>query len=177
MVQAPVLETKRLILRGHTAADFEAVAAMWADPLVVKYLGVAGKPLPRQEAWARILRYVGHWQVMKYGSWAVIDKVTAKLVGDLGYHNLKRDIQPSFDGIPELGWVLASEFHGKGLATEALSEIIAWGDRNIAGPRTVCIIDPQNTASLRVAKKLGFNETHRTEYQGHETAVFERWRR
>jgi RimJ/RimL family protein N-acetyltransferase len=43
----PVLETERLVLRGHTLEDFPAYAAMWADPQVTKFIG--GKPFSEEE--------------------------------------------------------------------------------------------------------------------------------
>ncbi len=57
----PVLETERLQLRGHRLEDFVQCAAMWADPLVIRYIG--GKPLTEEESWTRFLRYVGHWSL------------------------------------------------------------------------------------------------------------------
>ena len=65
--QAPVIETERLILRGHRAEDFEAIAAQWADPAVVKYIG--GTPSSREASWSRLLRYPGHWQMLGFGYW------------------------------------------------------------------------------------------------------------
>ncbi len=41
--EVPILETERLRLRGHRRDDFAASAAMWADPIVTRYIG--GKPL------------------------------------------------------------------------------------------------------------------------------------
>ena len=62
---APVLETPRLLLRPHTLDDFPATFAMWSDPEVVRFIG--GRPFTREEAWARLLRYVGHWTMLGYG--------------------------------------------------------------------------------------------------------------
>lgn len=50
----PVLQSDRLILRPHRAEDFEDVAALWADPDVVRYIG--GTPSSRSESWGRLLR-------------------------------------------------------------------------------------------------------------------------
>ena len=64
------------------------------------------------------------------------------------------------EGLPELGWVLATRVHGKGYATEAVRAAIAWGDANIRSSgsglgRTVCIIHPEHARSIRVAEKCG----------------------
>ena len=64
---------------------------------------------------------------MGFGHWAVEEKASGDFIGDLGFADFKRDIQPSIQGLPELGWVLASRAHGKGYATEAVRAAIAWG--------------------------------------------------
>ncbi|SFK09401.1 Protein N-acetyltransferase, RimJ/RimL family [Mesorhizobium albiziae] len=168
----PVVETERTILRGHRLDDFEMHAAMWRDPAVTRYIG--GKPFTREEAWGRYLRYAGLWAVLGYGFWAIEEKATGKLIGGAGFHDLKRDIVPSLEGIPEAGWGLASSAHGKGLATEVVRAMHVWGDGFFAGGKTVCIIDPQNSASLRVAEKCGYREVMKTTYRGDPTILFER---
>lgn len=168
----PVVETERAILRGHRLDDFDAHAAMWADPAVTHFLG--GKPLTREEAWARYLRYAGLWSVLGFGFWAVEDKATRSLIGSAGFHELRRDIEPSLEGIPEAGWGLMSSAHGKGLATEVVVAMHRWGDTFFGGGKTVCIIDPRNAASRRVAEKCGYREVLKTTYRGEPTILFER---
>ena len=168
----PPLETERLTLRGHRREDFAACAALWADPIVTRYIG--GKPFTPQEAWSKMLRYVGHWPLMGFGYWAVEERATSRFLGEVGFADFKREIQPSIENVPELGWALTSISHGKGYATEALQAAIAWGDQHFANRRTVCLIDPENAASLRVAQKCGYLEILRTSYSGHPTILFER---
>jgi RimJ/RimL family protein N-acetyltransferase len=170
----PVIETERLVLRGHRLGDFADCAAMWADPVVNRYLG--GKPLSETEAWTRFLRYAGHWWLMSFGYWAVEEKATGAFVGDIGFADYKRDIQPSLKGIPEIGWVLAQSAHGKGYATEAVRAALAWGDAQFEAPRTVCIIAPENLPSVRLAEKFGYREFERTIFKDHPVILFERQR-
>src|SRR5271166_4392110 len=113
----PVIETERLRLRCHRVGDFAECAAMWADAAVTRYLG--RDPLTAEEVWARLLRYVGHWAALGFGFWAVEEKASGRFVGDLGFMDFKRDLEPSLDDVPEMGWILASQAHGKGYATEA----------------------------------------------------------
>jgi RimJ/RimL family protein N-acetyltransferase len=110
----------------------------------------------------RILSYRGHWALMGFGYWALEEKATGQFVGELGFAEYRRDIAPSIEGIPELGWVLISGAHGKGYATEALRAAVAWGDAHFDSARTVCIIHPDNRASFRVADKLGYKEIYKT---------------
>lgn len=168
----PVLETDRLKLRGHRIDDFEACVAMWVDPIVVRY--ISGKPSSRQQTWSRLMSYRGHWMWMGFGYWAAEEKATGKFVGELGFADFKREIEPPIVGVPELGWAFASEFHGKGYATEALQAVVAWGDEYFGSRRTVCIIDPANAASLRLADKCGYSELLRTTYGGQPTIMLAR---
>ena len=145
---------------------------MWALPEVVRYIG--GKPFTGEEVWARLLRYAGHWQWMGFGFWALEEKSTGAFAGELGFAEFKRELQPSIEGTPEVGWVLAPHAHGKGYATEALQAAIAWGDERFGQTRTVCLIHPENLPSLRVAEKCGYRECHLTTYQEQPAIILER---
>jgi RimJ/RimL family protein N-acetyltransferase len=168
----PTVETERLVLRGHRRDDFAECAALWADPVVTRYVG--GRPFAADEVWTKLLRYVGHWAVVGYGYWVVREKASGRFVGEVGFADFQRDIVPSFDGAPEAGWVLAPWSHGKGFATEAVRAAIAWLDRALGPARTVCMIDLDNAASMRVAAKCGFREWTRATYKGTPTQLFER---
>jgi RimJ/RimL family protein N-acetyltransferase len=169
---APVIETERLILRGHTKADLDACAVLWGDEEVTRYIG--GRPFSRDEVWARLLRYVGHWQEMGYGFWAITEKASGRFIGELGFADFKRALEPSFGDTPEMGWVLSPAGHGKGYASEAAAAALAWADARFDQGRTVCMIHPDNGPSLRVAEKAGFREFARTDYHG-PTVLLERF--
>ena len=168
----PVIETARLRLRAHRLEDFEDSFAMWTDPAVTRFIG--GKPSTEQQAWSRLLGYVGHWALMGFGYWAVEEKATGRFAGELGFANFKRDIAPSMRDVPELGWALASPFHGQGYATEAVRAAVAWGDVRFESARTVCLIDPANLASIRVAEKCGYAVFERTRFNERETLFLAR---
>ena len=171
-MQIPVIETERLVLRAHRPDDFRDCAAMWADPTVTRYIG--GRPFSGEEVWTRMLRFAGHWAWIGFGYWAIEEKATGNFAGELGFADYKRDIEPPLDGIPEIGWVLAPPVHGKGYATEGVRAVLAWGDRRFGSARTVCLIHPDNQASLRVAEKCGYRESLRTTYHDHATILFGR---
>jgi RimJ/RimL family protein N-acetyltransferase len=177
MLTAPEIDTERLTLRAHALSDFDESAAMWGDPLVTRHIG--GRPFTAEEVWGRLLRYAGLWALLGYGYWVVRERATGRFVGEVGLADFRRDITPSLGGAPEAGWVLAPSAHGHGFATEAVSAVLAWGDEQLAKPgqgrpRMVCLIDPGNAASLRVAEKCGFRELARGEYRGEGTLILER---
>jgi RimJ/RimL family protein N-acetyltransferase len=168
----PALDSERLTMRVHSAGDLTEYAAMWGDPRVTRHIG--GRPFSSEECWHRILRGVGHWQVLGFGYWIVRERSSNRLVGEVGFADLRRILAPSFGAAPEMGWVLAPWSHGKGFATEAVTAALAWAREQWGSRRLVCMIDPDNAASIRVAEKAGFREYARTTYHDSPTVLFER---
>lgn len=168
----PVLRTERLTLRGHRAEDFEKCYAMWSDPAVVRH--ISGVPSTPQQTWSRILNYAGHWALLGFGYWLIEETQTGRFVGEAGFADFKRDIAPSMKGAPEIGYVLAPYAFGKGYATEAVRAIVEWGDEHFDSPRTVCMIAPENIASIRVAEKCGYNVFEQGMFGGGPALFLER---
>ena len=135
---------------------------------------IGGKPFTREEVWARLLRHVGHWALLGYGLWAVEEKDTGAFAGGIGFLDGKRDIVPSLEGMPEMGWVLSPRAHGNGYATEAVRAALTWGEAHFGKTKTVCIIEPENRASIRVAEKCGFHAWRNTTYKDKSIVIFAR---
>jgi RimJ/RimL family protein N-acetyltransferase len=171
MTTIPILETERLRLRGHRLADLDAVAALWADPVTVRF--ITGKPASREDSWGRLLRYAGHWALLGHGFWAIEEKATGRFLGEGGFGSFKREIDPPIDA-PEQGWSLSSDVHGKGYAFEAMNAALAWGEKHFGRSDFTCIISPENTPSLKLAEKLGYREIKRTTYKGEPTVMLRR---
>ncbi|MEM9014806.1 MAG: GNAT family N-acetyltransferase [Pseudomonadota bacterium] len=168
----PVLETERLRLRGRSLEDFPFFRALWADPVVTRYIG--DQPLTEEQTWAKFLRAMGHWLALGFGYWAIEHKSSGALMGEAGFGEFKREMKPLIRGEPEAGWVFLPAFHGKGYAAEAVGAMLAWGDAYFDGTRMSCIIEPENTASIRLAERFGFRETSRGAYNGDELIVYHR---
>ncbi|KIC36803.1 GNAT family N-acetyltransferase [Leisingera sp. ANG-M7] len=169
---APTLETERLILRPHRVQDFEAVAALWAEPEVVRF--ISGTPSTPEESWARLLRYIGHWQALGFGYWAVTLRENGLFIGEVGFADYQRGMEPPLAGVPEAGWVLAPEVHGQGIATEAVGRIHDWAAEMTDWAETACIFDPSHKVSHRVALKLGYAPAGEAQYRGSPTLVMKR---
>lgn len=167
----PMIETERLVLRRHRAADLDACAAMWGDAEITRFIG--GKPFAREDVWARLLRYVGHWSMLGFGYWAIDDKASGKFIGELGFADFQRDISPALDA-PELGWALARHAQGHGYAIEAVRAATIWGDRHFGISHTVCMIRPDNLPSIRVADKAGYRQQRQLLYKGLPMLLFAR---
>lgn len=169
--RAPLIETSRLRLRAHTAADLAACIPIWNDPIVTRFIG--GRPYTEEEVWQRVQRYSGSWVLLGHGFWIIEETATRKVIGEIGIMDAKRDMEPPFGDDRELGWALLPEVHGKGYASEALQAVLAWEQRIFGADCLVAIIDPDNAPSIKLAQKFGFKERARTVYKGTPTIQFE----
>ena len=174
MADAPVLETERLRLRPFRESDLDIQAAVMADPEVVRFLG--GSPMSREDTWRRMLCGPGLWTMLGYGYWAVERREDKAYLGQLGFADFKRDIAPSIEGIPEMGWIFAPSAHGQGFCTEAAKAALAWADEALRASEITAIIAPGNSASIGVAERCGFSRGEETLYRDEPILIFRRLR-
>lgn len=149
----PILTTDRLILTPVAASDFEDLKALWRDEAFVRH--ITGSAMPAEDVWFRLLRDLGHWQALGHGNWTLRLKTGGAYVGSVGVLDYRRELAPPFDA-PELGWGVGGAFQGQGYAREGLEAALGWADGVLAAPRTVCMIDPDNRPSLRLAERVGY---------------------
>ena len=142
----PRLETRRLILRGWQAADFDGFAAIYGDADVMRFLGPVQS---RSDAWNGLARTIGHWALRGYGTWAVERKADHALIGRVGLINPE-----GWPGL-EVGWTLARAHWGHGFASEAASAALSYGFLTQSVDRLISCIDPGNHASQAVARRIG----------------------
>ncbi len=165
------LTTERLILRPHRPADIALYAPLWTAPLS----GPAWTPVLDEEgAWARLLRLVGHRAAYGFGPFVVEERATGAIVGEVGLARFRRGMGPRFDAAPEAMWIVAAEARGRGYAGEAAAAALAAFDAAHPATPTVCMIDPDNTASLRLAARLGFARWGHGDRHGKTVVLLER---
>jgi RimJ/RimL family protein N-acetyltransferase len=148
----PRLVTARLLLRGFTEADLDAYAAMQADAEVMRHLGAGpgvGKPRTREESWTGMAVLMGQWALKGYGTFALEERATGRFIGRAGILHLAGWPEP------ELAYALARHAWGQGFATEACRAALDWAWTRVPAERIVSFIKPGNTASERVAARLG----------------------
>ncbi len=172
-----IVETKRLLLRPHLLSDFDGYAALWAGaprgsskPTRQSPLGNLGE----EEAWARLLRFIGHWEAFGYGPFLAIERSTGSIVAEAGLAQFRRGIGQSFDHAPEAMWKVDDRRQGSGLASETMMNVMHWFDAQRQEDRTVCMIHDTNTASRRVADRLGFQQFGHGVRHGSSVLLFER---
>ena len=140
------ITTGRLIIRPFTAADFEAIHAVWSDPEVMG--PVPSRAYDRQQSWARLSAKLSHQARYGFSKWAVAEQASGTVIGECGLHYL--------EGGPdiELGYKLARPYWGQGLAAEAAQACLNWALAE-RPERVVAIVDPANTRSARILDKIG----------------------
>jgi RimJ/RimL family protein N-acetyltransferase len=159
-----VAETERLVLRLWRPADAEPLAAINADPLVMRFLG---GPLSRAQSDAALDRMAAQWAAIGYGRCAVEDRATGELLGYCG-------LSPhgAIENEIEIGWRLASHCWRRGYATEAARAMrdLAFGRYGL--PRLVSVALPENAASLGVMRNIGMRHWKDVEYDGMLLTVY-----
>jgi RimJ/RimL family protein N-acetyltransferase len=145
MTDDPVLETARLILRPTQAEDFEGWAALMADE-ASKFIG---GPQARSTAWRGFVSVAGAWSIQGYSMFSLIEKATGRWIGRAGPW-----VPEGWPGT-EVGWGLTKDAYGKGYATEAATAVIDWAFDTLGWTDVIHCIDPDNTASQKVAQRLG----------------------
>jgi RimJ/RimL family protein N-acetyltransferase len=168
----PVLQTERLILRGHQRHDLKDCVDLWSNPAVTRYIG--GRAFTPEEVWSRILRYVGHWSLLSFGYWLVSEKASGAFVGEVGFADFERELVPSLGKAPEAGWIIAPEARGKGYAHEAIAAAHVWINDVYGASRTVCMIDHDNVISQQIARKHGYSVWSEASYHGTPVRLYER---
>ena len=146
LVNTPVLETERLILRAPDMGDWDAYSAFLSSPRSA----MVGGPIPRDKAWRSFGHQVGHWALRGFGLFFLHPKSGGAALGMAG---------PWFpEGWPEreIGWSLFTDAaEGRGFAHEAAAATLAHAFGVMGWDTAVSYIDPANTRSAALARRLG----------------------
>lgn len=161
----PNLQTERLLLRPLATADAEALAEINADPEVMRYIG-NGDPRTPEQTEALIAKVAAHWDDHGWGAFAVVEGATGDLVGlgILATPSFLPEILPA----TEVGWRVKRDRWGRGYAPEAARAVIGFAFAELGLDRVVSCIHSENTASIRVAEKIGMALERETVVPGHE---------
>ncbi|HET9703430.1 MAG TPA: GNAT family N-acetyltransferase [Vicinamibacterales bacterium] len=140
------LETSRLLLRVPRLDDLEPWAAMMADAEAAQFIGGVA---PRSVTWRALMSMIGAWHACGFAMFSVYEKATGRWVGRLG------PWMPDGWPGPEVGWAIVRDCWGRGYAPEGAIAATNWAFDNLGWTRVIHSIDPANTASQVVARKLG----------------------
>ena len=145
-----ILETDRLLLRHLVMDDLDDLFALYRHPEIRQYFpeGVLTLEETREELeW----HMNGHPRHPELGLWATIHKETGTFIGRCGL--LPWEIDGHLE--VEIAYLLDKSFWHQGLATEAAMGILNYGFGTLKLSRLICLIDPENIASQRVAERIG----------------------
>jgi RimJ/RimL family protein N-acetyltransferase len=145
-----ILETERLILRRLVIEDLDDLYALYCDAEVRRYFPEG--TLTYEETKEELAWFLnGHPTHPELGLWATIHKPSNRLIGRCGL------LPWTIDGCAEVevAYLLAKDYWGQGLGSEAAQAILDYGFEKLLLPRLICLIDRENQASIGVATKIG----------------------
>jgi RimJ/RimL family protein N-acetyltransferase len=160
-MSVPHIKTERLTLREYRREDFDVFAAHCAAHFA---------PADRHTAWRIFCSHAGLWLIYGAGWWAVEERQTGQLVGNVGAFFREEST------VMELGWNTYSAFRGQGFANEAAAAALNYALEVRSEPKVRALIASANESSLRVAKRLGLTYEAETEIDGKAVGSYTRER-
>ena len=143
------LRTDRLVLRRFEAGDLDAFYAYHSLPETARFLpGEAKSYTKSMESVGKYANFVFE----KEGDWICLAIEAADSPGLLGEVVLKW--LPGC-GQAEIGWSLAPEARGRGIASEAAAALLKLGFEELGFHRIDAKLDALNTASAALCERLG----------------------
>ncbi|SDN70610.1 GNAT family N-acetyltransferase [Allokutzneria albata] len=147
-MNVPELVTERMVLRELRASDAEAVAGIFADPEMSRWLGT---DLSNREA-AFVNVYSRVSGDYPDGMGHFLFTVDGAAVG-IGHLRPSNELPGE---LAEIGWFVARPHWGTGLAREATEALLRHAFDDLALPTVWALVHPENTGSLKLSQRLGF---------------------
>ena len=157
-----VLRTDRLTLTTWLPSDLDDLHAMHSDPETMRYVR-HGRPDTFEESAALLERYLTEQSGRGWSRWRVVDG-SGRFVGRAGFGGEEER--------RELGYTLAREAWGRGLATEVALALVRWHREHAPRADLRAYAALENAPSRRVLEKAGFVEVGSEEYHGMRCGLF-----
>lgn len=161
-----ITETARILSREFVVDDTPALSRILGDPSVMEFSSKG--PMTEKETEKFIQWCRSSYQEYGHGQWALVENPTTELIGFCGLSHAKIN---SVDEV-ELAYRLAKDQWGKGLATEAASQVLSHGFSTCNLDTIISIVSPCHKASIRVLEKIGFKSYSETRYSGWDVRVY-----
>ena len=144
----PLLSTPRLILRALASSDLHDLYEYASDPEIDHYT-----PWDHykniEEARENLNEFLEAYEKHGFWAWGIEHRSDKKLIGIININ------KPGYDRKVEVGYTIARNYWGQGLATEALQALIRYGFEKLALSRIEAVVLPENKASSKVLLKAG----------------------
>jgi RimJ/RimL family protein N-acetyltransferase len=147
-----VITTDRLILRRWRDADRETFARLNADPRVMEFFPAT---LSREESDRMVDQIEKHFEERGFGLFAAEMREDQTFAGFVGL--AVPSLEAAFTPCVEIGWRLAADYWGRGLATEGARAVIRHAFDVLGIEELVSFTVPGNVRSRRVMEKLGMS--------------------
>jgi [ribosomal protein S5]-alanine N-acetyltransferase len=184
------IESERLIFRRIEQADFEFFARIHADPIVARYLG-NGRPRSIQDTRALLETFCETYKIFELGPLAVLRKSDGVLIGRCGLSDMALEVNTKSGKLPrvwyqrsqvpsdtkvifeqELGYTFDRNYWGQGYASEAAARVFEYASSTMPFRRIVSVIHPDNTPSIKIAKRCGARQENNVTLMGQECFRF-----
>ena len=153
-----ILETNRTYVRELSVDDIDALFELYEKQGITDFI----EPLfPYEEELEYEKKYIECvYEFYDYGMWLVFDKDTDKLIGRIGVENREESAEIfTAEQSVELGYIVAPEYQGSGIATEVCKVVIEYMIEEFLITRFTARVNEKNVPSVKVIKKLGFSAT------------------
>ena len=118
------LETDRLLLRAPVPEDADALAPMYADPEVMRFVG-DGRTLTRAQTERSVRRMIERWEADGFGLFTTVRKEDEAVIGRVGllvwntdtWEPTTRAAAADVPSEVEVGYTLGRDYWGQGYAT------------------------------------------------------------
>jgi len=155
-----IIHTERLNLRAWTLGDLESLVQIFSDPEVSRYM--FGGAIAGEHALRIVTKYMRTQKERGWCRWALeLADNPDVLAGFCG-------VGCTFAPEMELGWALRRDLWGQGLATEAAAGALDYCFYTVGFKTIISAVDPDNTRSIAVAKRLGMHQDGTVELEGNE---------
>lgn len=156
-----ILETPRLALRTLEAEDSDLLSEVLCDPEVMQF---SNGVLSQSSLIKWIEEYLEQHRNWGFSPYAIVRKEPSKVIGYCGLFHI-----PDICGKPEveIGYRLAKATWGNGLATEAALAVRDYAFNKLSLNRLIAMIDPNNSGSVNVAKKIGMRYEKDVMFEGY----------
>ena len=159
----PALRDDTIVLRPPAVGDAAAIAAAVQDPDIPRFTMVPS-PYTVDDAAAFIEHCAARWHSGDAAPFVIIDAENGTLLGSIGLHDLGLAVGPA-----HLGYWVAAEARGRGVATRAVRLVARWALADLGLPRVEVFVFVENDRSQRVAARAGFTREGIRAFVGHPT--------
>lgn len=162
-----IFKTDRMLCRQLSTDDFDAMMTVYGDADAMRWVD-DGEPISAEETRAWIDLTLENYHKRGYGMFALVDLATQRVFGFCGL------VHPGGQKEAEVKYALRREYWGKGLATEMVAALVAYGHDVHGLTHIIATVAPDNLASGRVLTKTNFTLTKLLDNDdGTQTKLFE----